>query len=337
MLAGIDEAGLGPILGPLVVAGTALAGPRGADAWRSLEPVVAQAPRRRHPKGERHPLLVADSKRVKQGPDGLARLERTALTFWTAYRGELPETLGDWLEDMGSPPAELGERRPWYSEDMLRLELPWSWQATPRDSCPSRASIELDAHLLERALDTAEIELAQLAVKPLDVTEFNASIAETDNKSRTHFAAYAEVLGSLIDKSPLDTHIIADRCGGIVHYRNAMTRSWPDRRVRCIREEADASSYRVGQPGNARLSDGSILLTFATAAEDAAFPTALASCLAKYVRESMMHCLNRWFGSRDPDVRPTAGYTTDGRRFLEDVRPIIEREGIDRKALVRSR
>jgi len=37
LLAGVDEAGLGPILGPLVVAGVAMAGPRGRDPWALLD------------------------------------------------------------------------------------------------------------------------------------------------------------------------------------------------------------------------------------------------------------------------------------------------------------
>ena len=35
-LAGVDEAGLGPILGPLVVAGVAMSGPEGKDPWQLL-------------------------------------------------------------------------------------------------------------------------------------------------------------------------------------------------------------------------------------------------------------------------------------------------------------
>ncbi|MFN9704050.1 MAG: hypothetical protein ACK595_04420, partial [Planctomycetota bacterium] len=62
ILAGVDEAGLGPILGPLVVGGAALAGPEGVDPWTALRPLVA---RERKEKGK---VRVADSKKVHQGP-----------------------------------------------------------------------------------------------------------------------------------------------------------------------------------------------------------------------------------------------------------------------------
>ena len=59
-------------------------------------------------------------------------------------------------------------------------------------------------------------------------------------------------------------------------------------------------------------------LEFRARGEEASFPTALASCLAKYAREVTMGAFNRYFEKRDPELRPTAGYTTDGRRWLKD-------------------
>jgi len=46
--------------------------------------------------------------------------------------------------------------------------------------------------------------------------------------------------------------------------------------------------------------------------------------------------LNRYFAVAVPGVAPTAGYVTDGRRFLAEVEPHLDALGIDRSQLVRS-
>ena len=83
--------------------------------------------------------------------------------------------------------------------------------------------------------------------------------------------------------------------------------------------------------------DGDVTLTFAERAEDRAFPTALASCFAKYLRDLMVECLNQWFQQRVPDLKPTAGYYVDGHRFLDDVAAQIDELALPRHRLVRVR
>ena len=63
----------------------------------------------------------------------------------------------------------------------------------------------------------------------------------------------------------------------------------------------------------------------------------LASCFAKYLRELMVESMNRWFQSQVPDLKPTAGYYVDGRRFLDDVADQIEALALPRHRLVRVR
>jgi hypothetical protein len=63
---------------------------------------------------------------------------------------------------------------------------------------------------------------------------------------------------------------------------------------------------------------------------------ALASMTAKYVRELLMMRLNRYFRSHMPELKPTAGYVEDGRRYIGDIEPLIARLGVDRRSLIRS-
>lgn len=312
-LAGVDEAGLGPILGPLVVAGAAMAGPEGRDPWKALRKHVS---RDRVEKGK---IRVADSKKVYSGDHGLERLEHTVLTFWTAWRGELPRSLTDLLAGF-SVETEPLRACPWYRDLDLRLPL----HADP-------GLLELHAHGLARSLEEQELEILHLAALPVDAQEFNDLIAETDNKSRTHFHAYSRVIGELVALLPDGAHLVADRCGGLAHYAPALRRAFPGAQVQKLKERPMESSYAV------RSNDRSVKISFAAGGEDRAFPTALASCIAKYLRELMLQLLNRWFCDRMPGLRPTAGYYTDGRRFLREVAPVLVAEGFPRTLLVRSR
>ena len=312
-LAGVDEAGLGPILGPLVIAGAAFRGQPGDDPWRLLRRHVS---RRRFERGK---IRVADSKKVHGGPRGLLHLEETALVFWTVRHGELPTDLAAWLRGLGCDLAPL-QRCPWYQRLDLRLPL-----------LADADWLRLQAELVGRAMRQHEMALLEIAVRPVDVEEWNGLIADTDNKSRAHFHAYAEVIDRLLDVLAGEGHLVADRCGGRMHYGLDLQRLRPRARVEVVQEEPAASVYRLHQ------HDRATTVTFAEQGEDRAFPTALASCFAKYLRELMVHVLNEWFAARVPGLVPTAGYYVDGHRFLADLEPHLPALAVPRERLVRVR
>jgi hypothetical protein len=50
-----------------------------------------------------------------------------------------------------------------------------------------------------------------------------------------------------------------------------------------------------------------------------------------------MNAFNAYFGALQPGLRPTAGYVTDGRRWLAEARTALARAGVEEKNLVRER
>jgi ribonuclease HII len=309
-LFGIDEAGLGPLLGPLVVAATGFAGPPDRSPWELLRRVVAKT----RVAGRLH---VADSKKVFAGRRDFDSLEATALSFLALHLETLPATVGELLARLGVDQTVL-DRCPWYGD--LRLPLPRAATA---------GQIELSRHLLRKEMERQDVELLLLHVRPVEVGEWNRWLGETGNKSDAHFRAFAELIQRTAGIAPPGAHLVVDRCGGRMRYAPALGRLFAGEEVAVLSEKVAVSSYQV-QPRGLRI-------TFAEKAEDRAFPVALASCLAKYLRELMVECINRWFQKRMPDLKETAGYTTDGRRFLVDVREVVEAPGFPRGLLVRAR
>jgi ribonuclease HII len=66
-------------------------------------------------------------------------------------------------------------------------------------------------------------------------------------------------------------------------------------------------------------------------------PVALASMTAKYLRELAMTAFNSFWQQQQPDLRPTAGYPQDARRFAGEIDEIRQQLEIENDLLWRCR
>ena len=105
----------------------------------------------------------------------------------------------------------------------------------------------------------------------------------------------------------------------------------PDGWVMPIRESALISEYQVLGLGR------EVRLVFRPRAEGEALPVALASMLAKYLREVFMRQFNRFWLNHVPGLKPTAGYPGDARRFYNSIRAAMMKLGIEPEAVWRKR
>ncbi|MFO0874401.1 MAG: hypothetical protein U0575_10560 [Phycisphaerales bacterium] len=318
---GIDEAGYGPMLGPLCVAATAFEvmdhdpASGAPDLWSRLSQAVC-----RRPGDRRRRVAVDDSKKLKGANDAAAHplrhLERGVLAF-LASRGELPRIDAAMF-------AALDVAMP------STASAPWCDGATLLPLVHEPEQLEIAAAQLRRAAEGGGARCVHMACEAIDVGAYNERLAIARNKASVNFDAVVRHVDRLWRRFP-EAHprVVIDRQGGRIGYREPLALCFPDATVAIVAETERISRYRLERGGAA------ITLSFEAESEAAHLPAALASMVAKYVRELWMIRFNRWFAARRPGVRPTAGYVQDGRRWLGEMEGLISELAIPRDALVR--
>lgn len=323
VVCGIDEAGLGPLLGPLCLGYSIFRIPtKGGDLWKRLESEVTQTAR----DGLKR-IVVADSKKVyARNARGRERLETTVLAFLALLKGGKSISGADLLR---TPPPSIRPRaadialHPWYEH--LPAEVP-IW--TPSDRLTIRSA------KLRRAMENVRLELLEAGCRLAPAYELNRSFEETDNKSRSVMLLVLELLQHFWDSySNEELRVVVDRQGGRWRYGRVLHEAFQGTKLEIIDESPEMSRYLIEEPGEGR----KMHVTFAERGEERAFSVALASCFAKYTRELSMEAFNAYFTALQPDLRPTAGYTTDGRRWLKDAAPALAAAQLQDRTLLRER
>ncbi len=318
LVLGLDEAGYGPLLGPLVIAvsawrvgGLGTSDDPGAALGERLRPFVVPARGRRS--GGALPVPVDDSKRL-YARDGLVGLARAVGAFAAASDQAPPADLGDLLARYGEgPPAAFGAL-PWHEslEGAAVPRYPWTGPLSERFA-------------------SVGVEALDLRAWPIDVPAFNDA-TRRGSKANVLAVIGGCLLTRLLDRFPgEDAHVVFDRHGGRRDYRSWLASLFPFASLHEERRDALVSRYRLELP------DRRLAIAFKVRADGEDLAVAWASVHAKLTRELFMERFNAWFADRCPGVRPTAGYVVDGRRFLEDVDAVLARSGVPRDWVVRAK
>lgn len=321
VFAGLDEAGYGPLLGPLTYGFSAFRCDRGeGPTWARLADAVTGARKAADTR-----LVVADSKELfDRTARGMARLEETALAFLGARPAGAPRDglgLVTAAPEGLAPDASELARHPWYAA--LPAALPTHAQ---RDALAAHGA------RLGSALAAAGLSIVDAGVRLVPVGPLNAAFASFGNKGAAHFALGGALVADLFARfgeEGLD--VTCDRLGGRMRYGAQLAGLWPWSTVRVLREDPEWSEYDVAR-GDRRLR-----IRFVEKGDQRWLAVALASCLAKYARELEMGAFNAYFGRLDPSLAPTAGYVQDGRRWLADSAAARARIGLADDVLVRSK
>jgi hypothetical protein len=335
ILIGMDEAGYGPNLGPLVVAatawhledevtgvrcqvsdgepasagGVALLNPQSAirnpqsepDLYRLLRNIVAKSPSERR-------VPIADSKALYNPAAGLRQLERGLHAVLRA----MEEQLDCWsaiVQYCGADPDGHHRRACW--PDNFDCSIPVHAAADEL----SRLGVRFT-----RACNASGVRPLLVRARLLFPEQFNDLVAHFGNKASALSHVTIGLLREVVDnvttagslapspQPPAPIYAVCDKHGGRNFYTALLQHHFSEHWISPTYESHAESHYEWGNDENP------VRVCFRMNGETF-LPTALASMTAKYLRELAMKAFNEFWAAHIPDLRPTAGYYGDSRRF----------------------
>ena len=328
LVLGVDEAGYGPNLGPLVVAVSAWAVDSRLEVLDGLEPFAPEfqaaswTPRSAF-------VPFGDSKKIYQSGKGLAGLNFALRFFESIFEGK------------------PSEKRPWFElgrlaqEDLSRVEShPWYRCKNPVKGLGRANQVdensEASCRFAREKLLKLGVRLIGFRLRVLDEAYFNECVDRLGNKSDVlgHISLELawKVLGECMDfHSFKGIEIYCDRQGGRKKYAGLISQTYE----RSHRESQVPFCSVVGESPKTSLYSmrhaGIATSIRFQVHGDSLFPPAAASMVAKWARESLMERFNGyWREVVGPGLKPTAGYAVDAARFARDIEPWITKLAIEK-------
>jgi len=207
-------------------------------------------------------------------------------------------------------------------------ENPWD-----REYCESLTVAPKIVHQFQASLEFAWIKPPQLFSKVVFPPEFNENVERCDSKATAHAQWVLGLVRRILDQLPPSkepVQILCDKLGARNHYASLIYPFFEDTMIQTVEENVKKSEYRFSHRNRA------VELSFQVNGERF-LPVALASMASKLLRELAMRSFNAFWQKRLPDLRETAGYPVDAKRFRNEIAPHLEKYGVSETILWRKK
>jgi hypothetical protein len=320
--AGIDEAGYGPIFGPLVITRSVFS-VKGKEytctdppsLWGLLSNSVCKKVT-----DKKKRIAVNDSKKIYYPAAGIRHLERGVLSF-AANMGNLPADMNDLFRKLGLDKESFLCQQEWYKRKDGSPKIPIR---------NDRRLILQNAAKMEKTMFRSTVKIKSLRAAVIYADRFNRISRSLRSKSGCAWVFVSQHLEYIWNtfgaRTPL---VVVDRQGGRQDYLRLLNILFPFARIQTTKKDKKAAIYDI------ETDERRMRVVFQVNSEKYHLPVALASMTSKYLRELCMIRFQEFWRIHAPDVRPTFGYFGDGRRFLDDISDHIERLNIEKDTLVR--
>lgn len=253
---GIDENGLGPLMGPLVITGTLINTDKEEVPWFED---------------------ISDSKEFfSRKVDSFSQLEEIATSLFYLIEGEEPSSPLEILKSFSALPTCIS------NFNICTGNIPegflWSKSEGRKKRCErfsnwtAKNGIEI-------------INITSIVLCPKRINDFTE---KGNNKFLLDLSSFCEIIKGITDKNGLSVY--AGRIGGIKFYRKYLFYYLPEYQCDIVREDEDSSLYRM------KYKDEEFSVGFFTDVEKKYFPAAISSLAGKYIRELFMAGIRKTLG-----------------------------------------
>ncbi|MDR2170933.1 MAG: hypothetical protein LBP59_12390 [Planctomycetaceae bacterium] len=158
--------------------------------------------------------------------------------------------------------------------------------------------------------------------------EYNALINEYGSKgellSNITLKLVVNLINGLGAKLSEPVLVLCDKHGGRNRYADLLATFFQDELINEKKQSREISIYNLKNTEFRFIAKG-----------ESQIPIALASMFSKYARELLMLRFNLFWKTHIPNIKPTAGYPEDAKRFLKEIEHALQKLKIDKNEIWR--